>query len=45
MWVFLIVSKFRKDDPIEVGFLKDLMLFVVKGLLLTKNPSSFKVVI
>jgi hypothetical protein len=37
-----IVSKFRKDDPIEVGFLKDLMLFVVKGLLLMKNPSSFK---
>jgi hypothetical protein len=45
MWVLKIVSKFGKDDPIEMIFLKDLMLFVVKGLLLTKSPSSFKVVI
>ncbi len=25
--------KFKKDDLIQVGFLEDLMLFVVKGLL------------
>jgi len=28
---FSIERKFRKDDPIHVGFLKELMLFVVKG--------------
>jgi hypothetical protein len=37
-----IVSKFRKYDPIAVGFFKDLTFFVVKGLLLMKSPSSFK---
>jgi hypothetical protein len=30
---FLTSSKFRKDDPTQVGFLDDLMLLVVKGLL------------
>jgi hypothetical protein len=28
---FSIERKFRKDDPTHVGFLEDLMLFVVKG--------------
>jgi hypothetical protein len=30
---FSINSTFRKDDPIHVGFLEDLMLLVVKGFL------------
>jgi hypothetical protein len=28
---FSIKSKFRKNDPTHVGFLEDLMLFMVKG--------------
>jgi len=30
-------SKFRNHDPMQVGFLEDLMLLVVKRLLFMKN--------
>jgi hypothetical protein len=33
---FLTSSKFKKDDPTQMGFLDDLMLLVVKGLLPTR---------
>jgi hypothetical protein len=29
----LTKNKFKKDDPLQVGFLEDLVLFVVKGFL------------
>jgi hypothetical protein len=35
LWFFFCTpSKLKKDDATQVGFLEDLMLFVVKGLLL-----------
>jgi hypothetical protein len=37
---FSIDSKFRKDDPIHVGFLKGLILLVVKGFMHMKIVGS-----
>jgi hypothetical protein len=34
------ISKFKKDDVIQVGFLEDLMLFVIKGLMLMRIIES-----
>jgi len=38
---FSFVSKFKKDDAIQVVFLEDLMLFVIKGLMLMRIVDSF----
>jgi hypothetical protein len=34
------ISKFKKDDVTQVGFLEDLMLFVIKGLMFMKIVES-----
>jgi hypothetical protein len=38
--VFSTISKFKKDDVIQVGFWEDLMLFMIKRLMFMKIVES-----